>query len=673
MGLRRFVFRFVFRFAVLVSASAALTAVSIAASASSALATVPRSGALPDSAATASSDPRYRLDPVVVTAERAPLPLARVPSDVTVVDGAAFERRGPLFLADALREVPGLDVQRAGGLGKITDVRLRGAEPRHTLVLFDGIPLNGPWVGSFDFADLGSGGLRQVEVMGGPASALYGSGAVGGVIQFLSGPVPGAAPVRGYAEVGGESTLRQGATITARGDDRNVTLALSRLTSDGAGARDAYRGANGVVHAEGRLDAATRIRLSGLYTRGVKQLPYDYVFDYGDYRTYQVADPNDEERDRIAAGGVLLTRAATPALSFEAEASALTGRIVNENAANAPGGDFQSTQLDNSRWTGSLRARYAGGESSGLVTGAEYRADRVKRDDDGQFGGYPSGATRVEESIHARALYAQGHAAFGGREGDRVSADAGIRVEEHSLYGAYGVPRIAAAWSVAGTGVRLRAGYGRAFTAPTLTDLYYPGYGSPTLRPERSSTVEGGADARWLGGRLEARATWYRTRYIDLISSNSFYVADNVGRALVEGKEASARLHVAPRLRLGARVANLPVAKNLEGGARLAKRPRWRSGVDVDWEAGRALRLFGAWRWSGAYLDPFDFVDVNGRFLDGDTPGYAALDLGATITPARGPAALRIRIENALDRKIAEVKGLPARGRSLMVGIDLHR
>ncbi|HEU4725709.1 MAG TPA: TonB-dependent receptor [Candidatus Eisenbacteria bacterium] len=612
------------------------------------------------------ADPRYRLDPVIVTAERSPLPLDRVPSDVTVLDGSRLDRERPLFMADALRTVPGIDVQRAGRLGKITDVRLRGADPRHTLVLFDGIPLNGPWVGSFDFADLGAGGFRQVEVMGGPASALYGSGAVGGVIQFLSGSAPGASTARGFAEFGGETTLRQGAVLTARGDDRDATLALSRLSSEGAGARDAYRGWNGVIRGEGAIGPGTRIRLSGLYTHGVKELPYDYVFDFTDFRSHQVTDPNYEERDRIAAGGALLTREFGRALSVDAELSGLSGRIVNDNAPNSPGGDFQDTKLDNTRWTGALRARAARGDAIRIVAGAEYRDDDVKRDDDAQFGGFATGPSYVEESIHTRAVYAQAHADFG----RGLVADAGIRGEDHSLYGSYGVPRFSAAWSLPVGGLRLRAGYGRAFTAPTLTDLYYPGYGSPTLRPERSRTVEGGVDGRWLGGRLDARATWYRTRFVDLISSNSFFVADNVGRARIEGMEAAARVRVTPRLSVGARAASLPVAKDLETGHRLAKRPRWRTGADIDWDAGSALRLMGAWRWNGSFRDPFDFVDVNGRYLDGDTPGYAALDLGAVVTPRRWPVSLRVRVDNVLDRDIIEVKGLPSRGRILALGVD---
>lgn len=617
---------------------------------------------------TLSVEPQYRLDPVVVTAERMPLPLKSIPSDVTVLGGGRLDRERPLLLADALRSVPSIDVQRAGRLGKITDVRLRGADPRHTLVLFDGIPLNGPWVGSFDFADIGSLGWSQIEVMGGPASSLYGSGAVGGVIQFLGGGVDDGRVVRAAAEMGAESTRRESASMTARLDGGSLALSLSRASSDGSGARDGYRGWNGLLRADAAIDPATRVRLSGLLTHGVKELPYDYAFDFGDFLFHQVADPNYEERDRLLAGSVLVTRNVGRAITIEGDLSALAGRITNDNQANSTGGDYQDTRLDNARWIGSLRASAAHGTTLRAVAGGEYREETVDRDDDAQFGGFAYPST-VKQALHTRALFAQGHA-----EPLRgVVADAGIRVEDHVRYGAYGVPKFSLAWNVARTGLRLRGGYGRAFTAPTLTDLYYPGYGTASLKPERSRTVEAGADGRWLDGRVEARATWYRTRFTDLIQSNSFFVADNVGSARIEGKDASVRVRPVSRLAVGLRAAHLPVAKDLATGARLGKRPRWRTGADLDWEASPALRLFAGWRWSDSFRDPFNFVDVNGDYLDGDTPGYASADFGATVSPAKWPIALRARLENAFDRRITEVKGLPARGRSLTLGIDFRR
>ena len=196
---------FVRRFARL--AWTASIALSFAASAAPVRAENP---APPDSSAPETESPRYRLDPTVVTAERIPVLLSRIPSDVQVIGRARLALDQPFLLADALREVPGLDAQRSGNLGKLTDIRLRGADPRHTLVLFDGIPLNGPWLGTFDFADVSGAGFGQVEVMGGPASSLYGSGAVGGVIQLVSPSGPVEERFRAFAEYGEQETFRVG-------------------------------------------------------------------------------------------------------------------------------------------------------------------------------------------------------------------------------------------------------------------------------------------------------------------------------------------------------------------------------------------------------------------------------------------------------------------------------
>src|SRR5439155_27103718 len=107
------------------------------------------------------------------------------------------------------------------------------------------------------------------------------------------------------------------------------------------------------------------------------------------------------------------------------------------------------------------------------------------------------GVTSVVEDVPSRSLFAQAHFEWGGR----VALDPGIRLEDHSRFGSYRIPRVALGVHFPGTGIKLRGGYGRAFVAPTLTDLFYPGFGSPTLRPERSRTWEAGVDGSWLEGR----------------------------------------------------------------------------------------------------------------------------------------------------------------------------
>jgi len=611
---------------------------------------------------------RYHLPPVVVTAEREPVPLDHVPAEITVVGRDRLDRNQAPFAADELRLVPALDVRRSGTPGKLTDVRLRGADPRHTLILFDGIPLNGPWTGTFDFADVPAAGLGQIEVMGGPASSLYGSGAVGGVIHLLSPAgvnATGRARLRAAAEYGERSTLRQSLEGNWTDGRHEANGYASRLASDGEIARDGYEGLAGRVHGSTPL-AGGRLRLSALATRGTKEVPYDFRFDMNDFLTHQVLDPNTEETDRVIAGGVAWSRPLHRGIAVEAEASGFSGSVDYENRADTTGGDFVDTHLDNARGIAALRLR-AGNERRRVLLGAEYRDENVERDDDSRYGGFPSIST-VDRGTHTRSLYAQAHA-----QSRRLIADAGLRLDDHSRYGAFGVPRIAVALPLPEAGLRLRGGYGRAFLAPTLTDLYYPFYGSETLRPERSRTWEGGADGRWLRGALSASVTWHTTRFRDLIQSNSYFVADNIGRARIEGSEASLRIAPSPRAAFGATTARL-IGKNLDGGARLAKRPAWRGSVFADVAPVSWGTLSAALYWSDSMVDPFAFVDTDGRFRSGDTPAYTALDLGAAASLGRWiPAEARVRVGNALDRRYEEVKGFPAPGRWVTVGLAYAR
>jgi vitamin B12 transporter len=617
--------------------------------------------------------PRYRLEPVVVTPDRFPIRLDRVPADVTVITPERLEMRRPLLLTDALHDAPGVDVQRSGSTGKLTDVRLRGADPRHTLVLYDGIPLNGPWLGIYDFADLMGSGRNQVEIFGGPASSLYGSGAVGGVIQIRSAP-EGEAPVRSlFADYGEHATLREGLTWDAPMGEGHAGLSLTRLTSEGQVARDGYTGLNGQLHA--RIPIGNdRLRISALATQGTKELPFDFLFDASDTTLgpfgslKEIRDPNNEEKDRILAGSMAYERALSARLAVEGEVNGFAGQIVNENPPNPPSTtDYQRTHLDNTRGIASVRGRLDLANGATAVMGAEYRQENVDRLDDSNSGGF-GGVTEVNETIHSRALFAQSHLEW--RE--RAQMDVGIRLEDHSRYGSYGVPRVSVAFGVPRTGVKLRGGYGRAFTAPTLTDLFYPGYGSPTLKPERSRTWEAGADGSWLEGRVTARATWYTTRFRDLITSNSFFVADNVGSAKIEGEEYSVRYSATSRIWVEGRAAHL-LSENLVTGGRLPKRPEWRAGASVQAEARPGLTALADFWWSASMLDPFVFVDADGRVLSGDTPERGSLDLGVNASLARWiPADLRVRVENALDRRYSDVKGFPALGRVFRVGVTVN-
>ena len=642
-----------------------------------------------DPAPTDSTDtPRYRLNPVVVTGERAPLHLNRVPLDMTVITRDRLDTQRQYLLADALREVPAIDVQRSGNLGKLTNVRLRGADPRHTLVLFDGIPLNGPWLGSVDLADIMDTGVQRVEVLGGPASSLYGSAAVGGVIQILSPagaegggagiPVRSRGAIRALAEFGENATLRQAVAWDGAVGRTPLGLSMTRLASDGVGPRDTYLGWNGNGYAECPVTPNDRLRVTGLVTDGTKEIPYDFTFDSSDPTlspfgsNKEIHDPNNEEQDFMIAGSALWTHRFSQAAGIEGELSGLGGRIQNDNEPNGGGAtDFQNTDLRNNRGVASVRARFARGQTLNLLGGAEYKGDHVDRADQYNFGGFGD-TNSVNEGIHVRALYAQAHAEKGG-----AIADFGIRLDDHSVYGSFGLPRVAIAYVPPRSGVKLRGGYGRAFTAPSLTDLYYPGYNNTHLKPERSTTWEAGASGSWLSDRVGAGVGWHHTDYTDLIEGvlqpNFTFVPENVGEATIEGEEYTLRVTPSARFEVTGSAAHL-IATNETTGAPLSKRPAWRFVIAGQTTPRPDLTFSGAWRWVDSVHDPFNFIDVDGRVLDGDNAGYAALDLGAIARLTRwAPLDLNVRVVNALDRSYSEVKGFPVSGRAFTVGLRFAR
>jgi len=506
---------------------------------------------------------------------------------------------------------------------------------------------------------------------------------VGGVIQMLStavseGTLEGGADrsrLRAFAEYGENVTLRQGIQWNGALGHAPFGIAATRLTSDGVGARDGYKGLSGNFHLKLPVGARDNIRLSGLANHGEKELPYDFFFDFTDPTlspfgsNKQINDPNNDEEDRLLAGVATWEHTLTSSMDLEAEVNGLTGRIQNQNETNGGAAtDFQDTDLKNTRGMGALRARFHRGPALRAVACAEYRGDQVERDDAFNFGGFTD-TTRVDKGIHARSLFAQAHWELS----DRLIADTGIRLDDHSRYGSYGLPRLAIGLLVPEAGLKLRAGYGRAFTAPTLTDLYYPGYSDSALRPERSTTWEAGAVGLWLDGRVEGRISYHHTNFVDLIQGvlqpTFTFLPENIGKAMIEGEEYALRLVPHRRVEVSGYAAHL-VANNTDTGAKLAKRPAWRFGISGQAKLLRDLTLTGGWRWVDSVLDPFNFIDASGRVLDGDNPGYAALDLGALVTLRRwAPLELNARVSNVLDREYSEVKGFPALGRAATVGV----
>jgi len=275
--------------------------------------------ALSPTSASAQMQPLRALPETVVTATRIPTPLERIAAGVTVIDRETIERRGYQTLADALSAVPGLRLRSSGGLGAETLAFIRGAESRHTLVLLDGVPINDPSNpgGLFDFGKDTLGDVERIEIVRGPMSTLYGSAAVGGVINIITRRA-GARPLVGSAQLGAGSPREAAGSVFAAGRhgmvDASVSMeSLSRLGSNAiadrlrfnTGERDGSRGQTGAVRLG--VQPAPWLRLEGFGRQRYATYGLDGSADFaGALRLFDDRNYQGQDRFGIFGGGVAL-------------------------------------------------------------------------------------------------------------------------------------------------------------------------------------------------------------------------------------------------------------------------------------------------------------------------------------------------------------------------------
>src|SRR5208337_1230818 len=192
-----------------------------------------------------------KLTPVVVTATRIEQPIADIGTTVTVVEDPQIQEQKSDRVGDVLRQVPGVQVTQSGSPGAVTDVSIRGATSAQTLILVDGVEVNAGATGGFDLSSLTTDNLDRVEILRGAGGSLYGSQAIGGVINVLSQEGEGPPAASLLSAGGNRSTSQQTATVSGSDGKLGYSGAVSYFSTDG------YRPVNDnsdVLSLNGRLD-----------------------------------------------------------------------------------------------------------------------------------------------------------------------------------------------------------------------------------------------------------------------------------------------------------------------------------------------------------------------------------------------------------------------------------
>ena len=587
-------------------------------------------------------------DVIVVTAIGFEQPRSETGQAIDIVDRERLDQLQSATIGDALQSVPGVTVAARGGLGGHTSAFLRGGNSSQTLVLIDGVRINdlSSPNGAFDFGTLMTGNIGQVEVLRGPNSIIWGSQAIGGVVNIQS-----LAPADGFegrfgAEYGAADTKRMNANIAGTSGLFEGSLGGSYVDAQGISAlaggteRDGFENFAGNGRLKVNISDGFNLDFRGYYNHATVE--YDSAFGIG-------ANALPVTRNRQFVGYV--------GTNFVALDGRMHSRIAyTRTDIRRLGTDPVVFSFNNFIVRGSIdRAEYHTAfdvnDALTLTAGLEYERK------------FASTSFEGAAADIARNHVASGFSQIILRPVAGLTVTGGVRHDQYRDYGGQTTLGGNIAFTPNDGRTMLRATYGEGFRAPTLSEGQPP-YGNPNLRPETARNFDLGFEQPILDGRARFFATYFNRRSTDLIAfSFATFQSENIDRVKSTGVEAGFNLNPTDRLDIRASYTLVDAVNRSAGanfGNRLALRPQHSGSLTVDWQTpfglsvGSSLLLIG---------DSFDDAS-NSVALD----GYALVGLRASL-PINDRLELYGRVDNIFDVQYTVVAGYNSFGRNAAVGV----
>ena len=558
------------------------------------------------------------LAPVVVTAIRLAQTADQTLAPITVITRQDIERSQAQSVQDLLRGQPGIAVANNGGAGKTTNLFLRGANSDHVLVLIDGIKVGSATAGTASFQDLPLELIERIEIVRGPRSSLYGSEALGGVIQIFTRK-GGDQTRQAYSLGAGSYGTDYGSAALSGGFGGSgwYSLGLSTFETQGFNAckgsrsagcftiepdRDGYRNQSARLRAGWRFGEGTEAEVNWLQGRGDSKYDGTLV--------------NQSKAAQQVLG-----------VSLDSQLSTLWRSILRlgqsqDNADNFKDGVYTTrfnTRRNTLSWQNDLRLT----EHQQVVAGVDWQNDSVD-----------SSTAYAVTSRDNTGLFAQYLAEFGSH-----SLQLSGRRDDNQQFGTKSTG--GATWGYQlNDGLRWTAAYGTAFKAPTFNQLYFPGFGNANLHPESSRNVDLGLAAKGGGSSWSLNA--FESRVTDLIGFDASFNPVNIDTARIRGIEAVA----ATRLSAWDLRGNLTLldprnlAAGTSNGKLLPRRAQQALALNAD-------RDFGAWSVGGSLKAEDRRYDNSANTIR--LGAYATVDVHGEYRLSRD-LRLQARVDNLFDK-----------------------
>ena len=585
---------------------------------------------------------------IVVTANRTERAISQVGESVTVVEEEEIVNRQPSDVLDVLRTVPGVTFNRNGGIGTNAGVSIRGAESDQTVVLIDGVKLNDPASpgGGFNFGPLLLGNIARVEVVRGSQSVLYGSQAIGGVVNLITREPTEELGMFARAEYGARDTAELTGNVSGRFGPVAASIGASYLHTDGISAFSEARGGaerDGFesLGVNGKIDIALSENLSidlrGFYADGevgIDGFPApDYVFADVDEVSYR--------NDFVGYAGL--------------NADFLDGRFRNRLGFAYTNIDRRNFNFDTDTETFDANGENRRYEYQGVFDAAEFvelvfGAEREESD-------FRSGTD--EADVWINSVYGQVNLS----PVTGLSLTGGVRYDDHETFGDATTFAASGAYTPNSGDTVVRASYGEGFKAPSLYQIYST-YGNPALLPEESESWDVGITHSFLDRRAQIGVTYFErdsTNLIGFVSTATppFGFYDNTELASAKGWEFGLAVRPVDGFDVALNYTNIDAIDETTGN-KLARRAEDKADLVVDYRMSNGIGIGATVLVVG---DSFDNAS-NTRQLD----GYVVADLRASYGVTE---QLEIfgRVENLFDEEYETVYRYGQPGRAVFGGV----
>jgi vitamin B12 transporter len=535
---------------------------------------------------------------LIVSATRTEQTIAETLASATVFTRDDIDRYQALNFADLLKRAGGVSVSNNGGRGSSTAISLRGNQTDHTLFLVDGVRIGSSTLGSSPLEMIDPEVIERIEIVRGPKSSLYGSDALGGVVNIITRKADGNAPLTLKTTAGSNHTRKSSANGGFKGDNYSVSFTASSDYTDGydvtsaqtltSDDNDAYR--KNSLGISGNVNLTEQLRMGVSYQLNKAEAEYDDSCTNATTFATVVCSPytdNKTEAAHISLDWAVLSQWITSLNIGQSKDQSETLADDINMLTTFSGGEFNTEKTD-LNWLNTITLS----EQLLLSLGYDYLNEEV------------SGTTNYDlDERDNHGYFAQLQLHYG-----PFSANLGARHDDNEQFGSHDTFNVAAGFDLPAD-LKIIASYGEAFKAPTFNDLYFPNFGDPSLVPEESKAYE--LALRGNGDSYNWSLSAYKNKIDNLIQYNpNIFAVDQINSATIKGLEAAFEIDIAGWI-INTSLSVIDTADDLSGNE-LPRRPEQTLSLDIDRSFGKLSLGTTLYAASSRFNDPANQSELSG-------------------------------------------------------------